>query len=89
MYYCAWCLALALISQKSIHFLKIHMTYDLRMSPGTALKRFPKDWNRFFVQYFSVLISYLFCSGTLGHILYIIGFGAWHSISEAKEIVIS
>ena len=81
MYYCVYCQALALMSQKCIHFQIIHMTSDPKMSHRMALKRFPKDWNRFFVQIFMGLTLYLFYFGTLGYILYIVGFGAKHSSS--------
>ena len=71
--------------QKNIHFLKINMTHDLKMIPGTALKGFPKDWNHFSVQIFTVLTLCLICYGTFGHLSCIIGLGAWHFFSYAKK----
>ena len=58
------CPALLLICQKNSHFLINYITSDLKMSCRTALKRFPKDWNRFLDRFFMVLTLYLYCSGT-------------------------
>ena len=81
IYHWVLCQALLLLSQRNIHFLITHMISNIKMSHRTALKRFPKEWNRFFVQIFTVLTLYLFCSGILGYISYITGLGARQSIS--------
>ena len=62
------------------------MTSDLKMTHRTALKRFPKDWNRFFVQILMVLALYLVCSCTFEYILYTLVFGARNSIQRCRKI---
>ena len=61
------------------------MIFELKMIPKEIQNRFPFVGEPILNQIWMVLTLYLFCSGILGYISYIIGLGVWPSYSQAKK----